>query len=642
MTKEANNMTAIFFYIAVLILIVAVILAIRKRKEAGKWITCLTTGAVLAMFFMVLPTRWTQDGAQIWSSPLYTFASSLFYSLKTLGGGQSLDQLESSPFTGFLKHLYMALSYFLIIATPLLTSSLILSFIGDCLDRIRYFFTFAPKCYVFSEVNENTLAIAAGVRKTSGRKAIVFCNGKGTDKALARRVRELHGILLYAPCSILKLRPARQIKQYEFNLLSDREDRNIELAEALIARSEQFENRDLTVNAFVHSATESALLENMLSEHDAGNTMKLRFIDEISLFCNNLLYRHPLFELPDGRKDISVLIVGCGTLGKEMLKTALWNGQIEGYPLKIRVVDKHACRVRAQFLAQCPQLDQYDIEFLSADVERPTFEEAVNACADATFICVATGSDELNIATAETVYQIFRRRDPRATPPIYTRVRNATKTKNLVRNKSYLTERNIRIFGTVESIFSECTLFHSELEKLAFAVHLCYNGQPEENTVAYERACRSFYSCAYNCRSSMAAALHIPVKLYQCGIRLNLPLADISEAQLQQIEAAVQEEAIREKLARNEHARWNAFMRSEGYRTADIDAMRRYAPVTHRHDDKKGRLHPCIVSWEELDAVQAEYDILRDRLGLRENKFKENDYLIVSQIPQILRKAKNL
>lgn len=640
-------MTVIFLCIALGTLALAIALALRARKDSSKCISYLTIGMVVTVFLLVLPTRWAADDASLWNRPLYSAISALFYGIKTLGGGQSLDQLESIRLEGWVKNVYMALNYVIVIAAPLLTSGLILSFIGDTFDRVRYFFTFTPKCYVFSELNDNTIAIARGMCKEKGRKAIVFCGTKGADKALLRQARDVHGILLYLPCTALSLHTPRRVKEYEFNLLSDQEDRNIEIAEDLIARKEEYARYSLTVNAFVHSATNIHILESMMdSAKDVSEKqpMRFRFIDEISLFCCNLLYRNPLCDLPPDCDTISVLIVGCGVLGTEMLKTALWNGQVDGCKLKIRILDKDADSVRQQILAQCPELCYYDLEFLPVDAQTPAFEDTVNACADATFICVATGSDELNIRTAERVYQIFHRRNPApgATPPIYMRVRNTTKAKNLSQNCNFLTERNIHAFGTVESIFSECTLFHSELENLAYAVHLCYenvlaSSDEEDYDSRYANAEQSFYASAYNRRSSMAVALHIPVKLRRCGIRVS-SLLDLSDGELREIEAKLKDDATLDKLARNEHARWNAFMRSEGHRKADIDTMCNYASVLKSHKDGKGYQHPCIVSWEELDTVQEAYD----KLGLSKKNFKASDYDITRNIPEIIRAAKKL
>lgn len=627
-------MNIIFFVLEIMILVIAVILVIYNRNERDKWIPYLTVCTFLAIFFLVLPTQWESDGA-VWSPLLYKIISSMFYSFKTLGGGQSLEQFESIFLSGWARNIYMGLGYFISFMAPLLTSSLILSFVGDSIDRIRYFFIITPKCYVFSEINENTIAVAQNIKKLPERKKIVFCNCKDADKHLLHQAKLLHGILLYTSCKTLKIHSQWQVKEYEFNLLSCCEDHNIEASEILISKGEQLKKDHLIINAFVHNEVDINILESMMSQSESNGVIKLRFINEINLLCSNFLYQQPLYKTATANKEIIMLIIGCGVLGKEMLKTAIWNGQIEGYSLKIKVLDNHADQIEQEIMAYFPELNHYDIDFIKIDIKTPQFEETIKRFATATFICIATGSDDLNVHTAENVYQILRRLDLETTPPIYTRVRNSTKTNNMNQNIKYLSERNIHFFGTIESIYSECTLFNSELEKLAFAVHLCWDGQlnGDINSERYQLSCQQFYASSYNRLSSMACALHIPVKLHQCGIDIS-SIKDITDEQLQQIEEILSDETTIEKLARNEHERWNAFMRSEGWRKLNIETMRK----NKLHQDKKAHTHSCIVSWDELNIVQDEYN----KLGLTKKDFKEYDYLIISSIPEIIRKAKKL
>lgn len=627
-------MDIIFLVLAIIIIIIAIILVIYNRKERDKWIPYLTVCAFFAIFFIIFPTQWESDGT-VWSPIFYKIISAMFYSIKTLGGGQSLEQFETISLTGWTRDIYMGLSYFISFIAPLLTSSLILSFVGDSIDRIRYFFIITPKCYVFSEINENTIAIAQSIKKTPGRKKIVFCSCKDADKHLLHQAKMLHGILLYTSCKALKLHAQWQVKEYEFNLLSYYEDNNIETSEILIARNEQIKKDRIIINAFVHNEVDINILESMMSQSQNNGFMKLRFINEINVLCSNFLYHQPLYKTATTNNEITLLIIGCGVLGKEMLKTAIWNGQIEGYSLKIKVLDNHADQIKQEIMAYSPELKHYDIDFINIDIKTPQFEETIKKFATATFICIATGSDDLNVHTAENVYQIFRRLDLENTPPIYTRVRNSTKTNNMNQSIKYLSERNIHFFGTIESVYSECTLFNSELEKLALAVHLCWDGQlnGDVNDEQYQKSCQQFYASSYNRRSSMACALHIPVKLHQCGIDIS-SIKDITDGQLQQIAEKLSDKNIIEKLARNEHERWNAFMRSEGWRKLDIETMRK----RKLHQDKKAHMHSCIVSWDELNIVQKEYN----KLSLAEKDFKEYDYLIISSIPEIIRKAQKL
>ena len=716
------------FLAAVAVLALAAKGAVKNRNNASKWIFCISIGVFFSTFFMVLPTQWVKEGKTVYCQPLYTIVSSLLYSLKALGGRQDIAQLESVPLTGLLKAVYFGLNYLSFVLAPVLASSLLLSFVGDTGDRMRYWFSRTPECYIFSELNENALSLAKGIRKKPGKKTLVFCNGKKADKELIAKAKEQNGIVLYKSADKVKLRH-RDVR-YEFFLIAKSEDNNIQLAEDMIAQKDAGKARNVTVNVFAQSGANVNLLESMtaktpcavfesprleerlrkllnetvrmetvvfnaqqadetfsafarqmgvtlidgpwqdakldpsfatrditlywfdeekekvqtkglqyadgqLTQQWKDDTLRIRFVDEIALFCNQLIFENPLYDLPEGRKDISVLLVGGGRLGVRMLKTAVWYGQIEGYTLKIRLLDKHASKIREELLANCPELKAYDIAFTDVDVQSTDFQGKVLENADATFVCVATGSDELNISVAETLYGIFRRRYAGFIPPIFTRVRQSVTSGNFHQQGTYLSERNIHVFGTAEAVFADQTLFNTRLETLAFAVHLCYNWALDKSKDSYEyqKAKHDFYTSEYSRRSSMAVALHIPAKLHSCGL---------GEDDLAGFAALLQDAKVAERMARNEHDRWNAFVRSEGFRTTDFETVKKYAPHTRTHKDEAAKLHPCILSWEELDVFQQQYNQLQEELLLKPSDFKEYDFKIVREIPQIMKKAKQL
>ncbi len=726
----------IFALIAAVILIISIWFAAKNRNNMSKWISCILLGVFFSTFFMVLPTEWVKEGKIVENPTLYSVLSSLLYSFKALGGRQDIVQLETIGFSGVIKTVYIVVNYIMFALAPVLASSLILSFIGDTGEKIRYFFSFSKKCYVFSEINENALTLAKGVKKAEKRTTIVFCNTKKADKDLINEAKKLGAITLYKSCKDIKL--FRKIKEYEYCLISENEDSNIELTESIIDKKNKLKRHKITVNSFAQSGTGVEVMESMVSkkpcavfestnevlikkaktlinqapktkivffnvlnddkafeEFAAENSveaynaswdsallgpefssydislyycdeeskaakkdlgfnknhlvdrwqeepLKIRFIDEIALFCNSLLFNYPLYNVQNDKKEIFVLLVGCGRLGTQMLKTVVWCGQIEGYTLKIRVLDKKAKGVEKEFYSSCPEMTNYDIEFEDVDVQSTDFENIISGYSGATFVCVATGSDDLNISTAENIYRIYRRNYSGSTPPIFTRVRKAIKSSNFEDKGSYLKERNIHLFGTTSCVFSNEKLFNSKLESLAFAVHLCYNWALDaaKDSFAYKKALNDFCTSEYSRRSSMAAALHISAKLKGCGIDIKGSLP--SEGELERFEELMKNDAKRETLMRNEHERWNAFVRSEGFKTADFETVKKYAPITRSHKDEAAKLHPCIVSWEELDLLQEKYNELQKELDLKPSDFKEYDEKIVTEIPEIIKKAKEL
>jgi len=225
------------------------------------------------------------------------------------------------------------------------------------------------------------------------------------------------------------------------------------------------------------------VMENAFKSKNANDGIELRCIDEIALFCNSLVYNYPLYNTKGNSDTISVAIIGCGRTGMGMLRTVYWAGRIDGFKLKIRVYDKDADKIREELLAKCPQVSDDDtVRFINTEVSGADFREKIlreENSADATYIVVAMNEDRGNLMVAEELYKLYRRHrgfDQSRMPEIFARVRSFVKSQPYFENAEFLKSRNINLFGTAESVFSGRTLFNTELENLAFAVHLAYWG----------------------------------------------------------------------------------------------------------------------------------------------------------------------
>ena len=393
---------------------------------------------------------------------------------------------------------------------------------------------------------------------------------------------------------------------------------------------------------------------------DKGS-LGVRVFDGTALLCSNLLLRHPLYDLPADRDTISVAVIGCGRTGVRMAKSVAWCGQMDGKKLKLRIYDKDAAAIEQQFLAQCPELKaSCDIGFCQVDMATADFEKQLmdpeTGSRDATYCVVALGDDEENMEAAERIFRHYRSRNGYDfTPTILARVRGATKTEIYSGHENaYLRDRGIHTFGGVEEALAGDTLFHSSLEWLSFAVDLCYWGllpekDPTDMTnrelkayLAEENVamCRkAFLHSEYARRSSMAVALHIPVKLHSCGI---LPAEEYlpSDETARNFRKALEADpTLAERLARNEHQRWNSFMRSEGYRSASWEELKAFYPQVQNNQDPLSKRHLCITDWENLDALNEKYLALNPP---KRKDFKKSDFDLIRGIPKIVMLANRL
>lgn len=627
----------ISFILGVIILVITIFMAYNSRHRIKGCISLIMTGILFASFVMILPVFFV--GVKCISDGLYAILQSLIYALKTLGGGQDYEFLADIQLTGLLRSAYLIINYLCYIICPIVTSGLIISFIGDAFDRIRYSLSFKEKCYVFSALNEKSLSLAKTIDKDG---VILFSNTKDCDEGLKTGARKEGALLLHGSVFGLKL---FKNKEYRVYLIEKDEDNNVDLAQGLITKIQNKTDVQAIIYAFCESGASVDFLESQITEN---SNVQIRCIDETALLCNHLIFEHPLYILPKGFKDISVAIVGLGKYGIRMLKTVYWAGQIEGLNLKIRAYDKNADKIKKQFYAQCPLLkDDTTIEFINAEVSSDNFDDYFfnkNNSLDASHVIVCMGDDGLNFAITEKLYRAFRQQrdfDNSKLPQFFTRVRSSKKTHSLFENSAYLENRNIHLFGTLESIYSKNTIFNSHLENLAFAVHLAYWGalSEQKDSETFKMANRDFKTKEYDRRNSMAAAIHINAKLFSSGVlKDTLP----TESEIEDYKNWIEKEDNLLKLSKNEHLRWNAFMATEGYNSTDINDIKKYASQTKNHKDLISKGHPCIIPWDDLDDLENEYNVIAKENGYKIAEFKKYDIMIVKEIPNIIKVANGL
>ena len=84
-------------------------------------------------------------------------------------------------------------------------------------------------------------------------------------------------------------------------------------------------------------------------------------------------------------------------------------------------------------------------------------------------------------------------------------------------------------------------------------------------------------------------------------------------------------------LARNEHDRWNAFMRVSGYTAVTVEEAKQYYPTVKNHVDHIAGFHPAIAKFEDLDSITQE--ILKFKPDL--NDLRESDYKLIEIIKNL-------
>ena len=367
-----------------------------------------------------------------------------------------------------------------------------------------------------------------------------------------------------------------------FILMGENEDENIKQATTLCDTGSPYAKRNrVRVDVFVSEAQEVLLLGNL-----PKTNVLLRCVDVAQLLAlhnaDDLGVR--LFEnaIPtDGEdKRISILVVGTGKYGTQMIKTLSWYCQMVGYRLEIHAfdADPHA---RDRFTLLAPGLmspdrngvfvkDEAYHNILFHDgisVDDARFTRALDSVDSATYIFVSLGDDAKNLRTAVYLRQYFRRR--RIPDPIIQAILYDKKNQEIL---NHAHNRKGQAFGiefinSLEEVYSEKVILSLEREKEALATHAQYGGDTD-----------SFYRYSYNYNSSVASALHR-------SLRRKLGLA-FSEEEL------MNDKEKRDFLEHIEHRRWCAYMLAEGYVYSG-------SPYKESRDDL-AKMHHNLVPFDAL------------------------------------------
>lgn len=550
------------FVLSILCLIVFAVCAIaysgtvRAKKSGFNLFNCLFAGVFVATFFMFIPVH-TVTAEVSRSGAFRTVFLSIYSSMQvfTIGCefGNVVDAVEHCP--AQLNILYQLWLAFLFVAAPVFTFGFVLSLFKNVSAYLRYVCAWFKDVYVFSELSEKSIVLAADIKSGHKNCAIVFTD-VFTDNdeklfALMEQAKALDAICFKKDIMVVNFKRHSARKSISFFTIGSNETENLNQALNLI---EGYRDRN---NTHIYTFSTKIESELLLTAVDKGK-IKVRRINEVQSLVNRILYEqgHVIFdsarENENGQKDISAVVVGMGKHGTEMIKALAWYGQMDGYRLKITAFDQDPL-AEEKFVAAAPELmsadyngvyiegeAQYKITLHAGmDVQTASFAAQISQITDATYVFVALGDDDSNINTAVNLRMYFERM--KIHPVIQTVVYNAQQRKALEGIKNYRGQPyDISFVGDIESSYTEAVIIDSELEEDALQRHLKW-GKEEE-----------FWTYEYNYRSSVASAIHMKARI-KCGI----PGAAKKEEDLTE-----QERTIIETL---EHRRWNAYMRAQGY-----------------------------------------------------------------------------
>lgn len=485
---------------------------------------------------------------------------------------------------------YTILMAVLFVLAPVLTFGFVLSFFKNVLAYYRYFTHYNADVYIFSQLNNKSLALAKSISENhSGKALLVFMDvtdSKEGDKCdQVERAKELGAICFDKDIASLNFSVHNKKSDLFFFAIGDDESKNIGHALVIADRYKFREHTHLYV--FSTQPESEVLMANAYYNENKEVKIKIRRVNEVrSLIMRNLYEQgydnifKDAYDDSTGIKRINALVIGMGQHGTEMTKALAWFCQMDGYLVEINSFDIDN-KADDKFIARCPELmseelnGKYDIEgeakykitvHSEVDVDTKTFEDIVLSLPKTTYVFVALGNDEKNISIAMKLRSILSRNG--CYPHIQAVVYNSDKAEAL---KGVTNFRNIKydidFIGDLNSSYDEKVILHLDMEEEALSRHMRWGSET------------SFWQYDYNYKSSVASTIHRKMKKL-CGIPgIEKSPQDRDAGELQAIRVL-------------EHNRWNAYMRSEGYV---------YGGTTEpkgRNDIAK--THNCLVPFAQL------------------------------------------
>ena len=490
---------------------------------------------------------------------------------------------------------YTVLGTILLILSPALTFSFLLSFFHNFSAYRKYLLHPNAPTYVFSELNEKSYHLAADIKRNHRDAVILFADvfeeNNEENFELVEHAKEIDAICFNKDMLSLNLRfhskrsllcffaiaEENSVRGVYRHLTSSTTAEEENLRQASHIAHHPFYSTRPNTNLFVFtsSAQGEILLDNLPKssltvrrvEHSRTLIMRTLFEEGENFLFQNAVLR------PDGIREIRVLILGAGSYGTEMIKALTWCCQIDGYSLSIDVVDYDPLAEEA-FEFACPELTVnnttgdpdlpiYKINFHNnISTETGAFVKLLRQLQRPTYVFVALGNDESNIAAALTTLRVHRQTasENDADPFIHAIVYES-ESKRVLENA--INERgqryDIHCIGDLASSYSESVIINEEMTTEALEQH--HRHYPMDADFKYD----------FRMRSCMALILYDHFAEI-CGQKT---MGDPHFSEL----------PIDEKwqIACADHRRWCAFMFSEGYVRSQSRLLSGHDPLSKTH-----------------------------------------------------------
>lgn len=331
--------------------------------------------------------------------------------------------------------------------------------------------------------------------------------------------------------------------------------------------------------------------------------------------------------------DFTVLILGFGSVGQQVLRGLVEQGQFTGSAFHAYIFDRNMEAIKGKFTHTHPGLKNYDINYINADIGSMQFWETVEK-EKINYVVVALGDTEQNIETTTLLNKFYDSNPPCRKVDIFTKVENESEYTLLMAENM----PRIKIFGSEKAIYTEKTIIQKRLLRLAIVNHNKYNEKEQASNPTFKP--KAWHELSdFERYSNISTTLHAIAKLKMTDLVTehaeSLPTADVASLRIDTFSGKCVywsmpissssdflEKLGRERvdnLAKTEHLRWNASLFANGW-----DTLQPNGSKSHKSPDT--RRHACLVDWDEIKRIEDIYGI----------QFRQKDYDTIGNIWALL------
>lgn len=604
----------LFTYLILAFIVIGItILFMKNKKYESNKILIALIGMTIALTVLIFPLYGDND---IISQIVF----SILYAAQVIFLNQDFELINAIEQTNIINEIYIILIYTLFLLEPLATATAVMSLLGNNLSKIKMRLSRKKPIMVFSEINKKTLTIAR--TQYNKKTTILFLGNKEEKEQYRKEISSLKGLILNQNVTNLNLKNSN----VTYYLFSEDEESNLNDALEILKKA----NKRKNIKIYVQNNTQEA---RIILDSAPKNGARLELINEIDRVIYQHLYNEPIYKYSEDNQ-ISILIVGCGKVGLEFLKAVTWCGQIINHKLNINIIDLKADEIKEKLNIICPELlENYNYNFVQADIYSEKAIKELDALKKQkiNYVLVALDTEARNIDVSILLRQYFLNQDTDTysrMPSINLWIENDDKKAQIDILKPDVNSNfyNLNSFGSVNEMYNEKSIVNSEIEELAIQVHGVYDSQDLKNNL------ENFYKLEYNKKSSRAVAVHLKYKLY--SVLKDSYVGDLKQDLENNLEKVFEQynennnEKVLLELVKNEHDRWCAYVRTDGFKSVDKKEVDKYINFTSNTKHFLAKLHPAIVDFKKLDEVEQ----------YLQKDFKTADLNIVNNIEKILKK----